>query len=91
MKTKANRRMWSLDGLPMPRAFFRGPRWKRECEVREVPIAEIDSVAARFHRLGRKLLVFSFENEVRERACHEIRPGVSAEWSDPLEQLGIAR
>jgi hypothetical protein len=81
------RRMWSLDRLPMPRAFMTGPRWRSTFGVREVPIAELDPDAARFHRPGRKLLMFSLEEDVRERvtlgygAREQLRPGVFEEWS----------
>lgn len=79
------RRMYSLDALPMPRAFFRGPKWKRLCGVVERPIAEIHPIAAQYHRPGRKLLIFSFEDEVRERILpREIRPGVIPMWSEEL-------
>lgn len=86
-RRRSVRRMWSSDELPMPRAFFRGPRWKRLCDVREVPIAEIDPVAAKYHRPGRKLLIFTFEDEVRERICEQLRFDVYAQWSDPRDRL----
>jgi len=86
-RRRAMRRMWSMEQLPMPRAFFRGPRWKRLCGVRETPIVEIDPVAAQYHRKGRKLLIFSFEDDVRERVLEELRPEVFAMWSDPREQV----
>ena len=84
-RRRSLRRMWSLDQLPMPRAWFTGPRWKRLCEVRELPIADVDPVAAQYHRPGRKLLLFSFEDEVRERVLVRLRDDVYAEWTDPLE------
>lgn len=85
------RRMWSLDRLPMAQAFFHGPKWKRLCGVEEKRIADIDPAAAKLHRPGRKLLMFSLEDEVRELATRrglkvyeELRPGVFEEWSDGL-------
>lgn len=81
------RRMWSTDRLPMPRAFFFGRRWKKLCGVTEQPIAEVDPEAAKYHRPGRKLLLFSLEDEVRERVLEEIAPGVYAEWTDLQERL----
>jgi hypothetical protein len=89
-RRRAVRRMWSLDNLPQPRAWFYGPKWKRHFNVQERPIAEIDPVAAQLHRPGRKLLMFTFEDEVRELTSRgfnepeEIRPGVFAEWDDHL-------
>lgn len=75
------RRMWSLDRLPMPRVFMTGPRWRSAFGVREIPIADLDAAAAKLHRPGRKLLIFSLEEDVRERVMPpEIRPGVYAEW-----------
>ena len=59
------RRMWSLERLPLPRAFFHGPRWRSTCGVRDVPIADVDPIAARYHRPGRRLLMFTLEEEVR--------------------------
>jgi hypothetical protein len=88
-RRRSLRRMWSLEQLPMPRAFFTGPKWKRLCEVREVPIAEIHPQAAELHRPGRKLLIFSFEDEVRERVLERLGHDVFACWSDPREQLGL--
>jgi hypothetical protein len=82
-KRESTRRMWSLDGLLMPRVYMRGPKWRRSFGVREVPIAEIDPDAACFHRPGRKLLMFSLEDDVRELlliGLDELRPGVFAQW-----------
>lgn len=85
-RRRAVRRMWSLDNLPLPRAWFYGSKWKRHFDVRERPIAEIDPLAARLHRPGRKLLIFTFEDDVRElvhkgfNEPEEIRPGVFAQW-----------
>lgn len=73
------RRIWNLDRLPMPRCFMHGPKWRKLFEVIEQSIAEIDPLAARYHRPGKKLLTFSFESEVRERLFEEIRPGVFAD------------
>jgi hypothetical protein len=81
--------MWSFDHLPMPRAFFKGPKWKRLCDVSERLIADVDPFAAQYHRPGRKLLMFTLEDDVRERACEQLRPNVFAQWSDPREQLGL--
>jgi hypothetical protein len=88
-RRRSVRRLWSFDHLPMPRAFFRGPKWKRLCGVSERLIADVDPFAAQYHRPGRKLLLFSFEDDVRERACVPIRGDVCAQWSDPREQLGL--
>jgi hypothetical protein len=66
------------------RAWFYGPKWKRLCGVREVPISDVvpaDQVG--WHRKGKRLLVFSHEDEIRERVLDEIRPGVFAMWTDP--------
>jgi hypothetical protein len=82
-KRESTRRMWSFDRLPMPRAFMRGPKWRRLFDVKEIPIAEIDPVAAELHRPGRKLLVFTLEDDVRELLftdVPELRPGVYAMW-----------
>jgi hypothetical protein len=86
---RGTRRMWSLDQLPMARTFMTGPRWRSSFGVLEVPIVELDPDAARFHRPGRKLLMFSLEEDVRELLLEEIRPGVFAAWSDPRERLGL--
>lgn len=84
-RRRSVRRMWSTDNLPMPRAFFKGPKWKRLCGVEERPIAEVHPIAAQYHRPGRKLLIFTFEDEVRERVLQrEIRPGVIPMWSEEL-------
>lgn len=80
------RRMWSLDNLPLARALFKGPKWKKYFEVREVPISEIDPANAHLHRPGRKLLIFTFEEDVRELICEPLGEGRYAQWSDPLER-----
>jgi hypothetical protein len=83
------RKLHSLDNLPALRCFLHGPKWRRHFGITETPIAEIDPNAARFHRPGRKLLLFTLEADVRERIQEEIRPGVYAEWSDPRERLPL--
>lgn len=67
------------------RVWFKGPKWKRLCGVREVPIADIvpaDQIG--WHRPGKRVLVFSIEEEIRERVLEEIRPGVYSMWTDPI-------
>lgn len=67
------------------RVWFYGPKWKRLCGVREVPIADVvppEQVA--WHRAGKRILVFSIEEEIRERVLEEIRPGVFSMWTDPI-------
>lgn len=82
--------MYSIDGLRVPRAWFHGPKWKRLCGVREVPIADlVPAEQLTWHPRGKKILVFSFEEDLRELMFEEIRPGVYADWSDPREQLGL--
>lgn len=87
-RRRSLRRMWSTDDLPMPRAYFCGPRWKRICGVEEIPIADLHPVAAQYHRPGRKLLVFSLVDDVRELICEPLRGDVYAMWSDPRERWG---
>lgn len=67
-------RLWSLDALPMVRAFMYGPRWKKHFGVAFKFVA--------FPADGR-VLAFTLEDEIRERVLDEIRPGVIAQWSDP--------
>lgn len=86
-KRETTRRMWSLDRLPMPRAFMRGPKWRRLFGVEERPIADVAPDQASWHRPGRKLLMFTLEDDVRELILPEenqIRPGVLPEWLDVL-------
>lgn len=80
-----HRRLYSLDHLPMVRVWMHGRRWRRHFGVREVPIAEFAPSSAPYHRPGKKLLVFSLEDDVRELVLEELRPGVYAEWSDPRD------
>lgn len=70
------RRIFNDDHLPMPRVFMHGPRWRRHFNVQAVSVWGHGS-----------RLVFSFEEDVRERVQEEIRPGVYAEWSDPRERF----
>jgi hypothetical protein len=39
--------------------------------------------AVTWHPRGKKVLVFSFEDDLRELMFEEIRPGVYAQWSGP--------
>src|SRR5688572_10839193 len=83
-------RIWSIDDLPMPRAWFHGPKWKPLCGVTQRPIAEVNPPWANRVRANRRfVLVFTFEEEVRERVLEQLAPGVFAMWSDPREQLGL--
>lgn len=59
------------------------------CGVQHVPIATVDPIAAQYHRPGRKLLVFTFEDEVRELVLERLNHEVYAQWSDPRERLGL--
>lgn len=83
-KRETTRRMWSIDHLTMPRCWMHGPRWRTHFDVKQIPIADLVSKEeARWHRPGRKLLVFSLEDDIREllyAGADEIRPGVYAEW-----------
>lgn len=90
-RRRGTRRMWSLDRLPLVRTFMTGRRWRSTFGVREIPIVQLDPEAAKFHRPGRKLLIFSIEEDVREMvtrgglgAREELRPGVFAEWSEAI-------
>lgn len=60
-----------------------GPKWRRYFDVREVAIADLDPAAVPFHPRGKKLLMFTLEDDVRERVMigrEELRPGVYAMW-----------
>lgn len=85
-RTGGGRRLFSLDRLRV-RVWMWGPRWRRAFGVREVPLTEIAPESVPYHprARGKTLLVFSLEDEVRERVLEEIRPGVYAQWSDPRE------
>jgi len=76
-------RIWNLDRLPQVRCLLVGPRWKRGFNVQRVPIADL--IPARevpWHRPGRRVLVFTLEEDIRERVLMglELRPGVVAQW-----------
>lgn len=89
---RGTRRIWSYDRLPMPRAFFHGPRWRSHCGVTSRDIREVAPWAAPYHPNGRRLLVFTFEPDVRELVLEEeLRPGVTPMWSDPYERFGVRR
>ena len=84
------RRIYSYDRLPMPRAFMHGPKWQRHFGVRallvrEMPPPGIDVNRGDFSD-ARRYLAFTFEHDVRELVVKELRPGVVAQWSDPLER-----
>jgi hypothetical protein len=85
------RRCWCVDRLPRVRTLMLGPRWRQAFGVEQRPIAEINPPWAMQVRADRKwVLVFTLEDEVRERVLEEIRPGIFAQWSDPREWLGVA-
>lgn len=60
-----------------------GPGWRKAFGVREVPLADVSPSSVPFHPRGKKLLMFTLEDDVRERVMigrDELRPGVYAEW-----------
>lgn len=81
-----------LDGLRMPRVWMHGPKWMRSFGVREVLLVDIlpDRMRPYFDP-KRKGLTWSFEDDIRELITEEIRPGLVAQWSDPLERIGLCR
>lgn len=80
-------RLFSLDRLRI-RVWMWGPRWRSSFGVRRVLLSEIAPESAPYHRPGKTLSVFTLEDDVRERICDEIRPGVYAQWSDPRDTFG---
>lgn len=70
-----------LDGLPLTRArrSFEG----RSSNIDALPVAR----CVIYGRLA--ITTHTLEEDVRERTLEELRPGVYAAWSDPLERLGI--
>jgi hypothetical protein len=81
------RRVWIAPVLRNVRVFMYGPRWQRHFDVQRRPVADIDPEAARYHRAGKRLLIYDVEADVRERVLEELRPGVVAQWVDPRERL----
>lgn len=84
--SKRTLRLYHLDGLKTPRCWMWGPQWKRHFQVRARRIAEVAPASAKYFRTGATVLVFSFEDDIRELVLEEIRPGVYAQWSDPRER-----
>jgi hypothetical protein len=80
------RRLHCLDRLPQVSVFMHGPRWRRTFDVREVALAlpRVDG-----DRRVRRVLVYDFEADVRERIVEELRPDVVAMWCDARERLGL--
>jgi hypothetical protein len=80
-------RVFVFDGLRMPRVWMHGRRWKRHFGVRAVPLVDVAPGAAPYHRVGKTLLVYTFEEDIRELVLlgRELRPGVYAQWWDPRE------
>lgn len=66
--------------LPLARMWLCGPKWRRGFEVE-----------AQKRSFRKSRLVVSFEADIRERICEELRPGVVAQWSDPYERFGLRR
>jgi hypothetical protein len=75
---RGGRRLCCLDNLPMLRVFLHGPRWRARFGVRKS------------HGTWGPLIV-TLEDDVRERVCEELRPGVCAQWSDPRERLAYTQ
>jgi hypothetical protein len=88
-RTRSVRKLFSDDGLILPRVWMYGPRWRSHFGVVEKPIAEIDPVAATLHRPGRKLLMFTLEEDVRDLVLVMLDNNRAAMWSDPREQMGL--
>jgi hypothetical protein len=79
-------RVWVLDRLPLVRVFIHGPRCRRHFQVRRLLLADVDAEAATLHRPGTRLWFVTLEDEVRERACEQLRHDVYAQWADPRER-----
>lgn len=90
-KAKKTLKLYSLDGLRMPKCWMHGPRWKQRFDVREQLLSDVSPTSAGYHQIGKKVLTFTFEDDLRELMFQEIRPGVLADWSCPWEQLGLER
>lgn len=91
-KRESHRRIYVLDGLRMPRVWMHGPKWRRLFDVREVLLVDLLPPSLdRYFDPRRKALTWSFEDDIRELIQDEIRPGVYAQWSDPLERIGLSR
>jgi len=89
-RRRSTSRIYNVDGLRMPRCWMWGPKWKRHFNVRAVPITDVFPQSAPYHRPWATVLVFTFEEDLREMILEEIRPGVHAMWSDPRERISAA-
>lgn len=87
------RQICSADDLPILRTLICGPDWRKGFEVRRRRASEIWPHVGRVRsrRARKTVLAFTFEQDIRERICEELRPGVYAQWSDPYEWLGLRR
>lgn len=84
------RRVWNLDNLPTVRCFMCGRGWRSHFGVEQRPIAAVKPPWWPLCRLSRRwVLVFTLEEDVRERVLDELQPGVVAMWSDPRDWLGL--
>lgn len=84
-----HRRIYVLDGLRTSRVWMHGPRWRSSFGVREVPLVDLLHPPC-VSNTKRKVLTWSFEDDIRELMLDEIRPGVFAQWSDPFERIGLS-
>jgi hypothetical protein len=67
------RHLYQCDRLQHARVWMTGPHWRKCFGVQR----------------AMTVLLFSFEEDVRELVLEEIRPGVYAQWSDPRERFGL--
>lgn len=89
-RSERTRPVFPMDRMqPRVRLWMHGPKWRRHFGVLELPVP---SESAGYHRPGKRLLFVDLEPDVRELVCLnlELRPGVYAQWSDPMEALGWA-
>lgn len=73
-RPRGMKRLFCFDELPMVRVWMTGPHWRQRFGVHQQRVVE-----------GKAVLVFSFEEDVRELVLVELRPGVYAQWADPRE------
>lgn len=86
---RKTRRLECLAPLPSCRVFITGPRWRQRFGVELRALADVAPQSTQFHPDGRKILIYDFEDDVRELVLVPIRGELPAMWSDPREQLGL--
>jgi hypothetical protein len=81
----------SLPGTRQLNFFFTMPKSQQPPVPRPRAFGQVLVVTKLLPSVVKRMPELSKDVEIRERVLEELRPGVIAQWCDPLERLGVVR